>query len=112
MQQYTPVFKMLNHWSKDTQDEWRKFLHREEFLFVRNTLVTMTFYFFEIPQQDGTVEKVPRKPGLRKNAKPIYPSYLQQSSEHAERFDRNVIDVRHFQKALELFLCLDRFLTK
>ncbi|KAI6655805.1 hypothetical protein LOD99_1947 [Oopsacas minuta] len=25
---YTPVFEMANHWSKELQDEWRRFLHR------------------------------------------------------------------------------------
>ena len=113
--QYTPVFEMLNHWSKDTQEEWRKFLHREDAWELARVFICANHFgdddlllHFEKPQHDGTVEKVPRKPGLRKNTKPIYlpncPSYLQRSSEHAERFDRNVIDVRHFQKALELSL--------
>ena len=55
---------------------------------------------------DGTVKKVPRKPGLRKNAKPVNlpncPSYLQGSSEHPVRLDRDEIDIRHFLQVLEL----------
>ena len=27
---YIPVFQTLNHWSKEIQDEWRKFLHRAD----------------------------------------------------------------------------------
>ena len=50
--------------------------------------------------------KVPRKPGIRKNAQPINlpncPSYLQGSSKHPERLDRNEVDIRHFDQALEL----------
>ena len=61
---------------------------------------------FYIPMGDGTVKKVSRKPGLRKNAKPVNlpncPSYLQGSSEHPDRLDRDDIDIRHFHQALEL----------
>ena len=46
----------------------------------------------EIPQGDGSIKKLPRKPGLRKGAKPTIlpncPSYLQDHSETPERLDR------------------------
>ena len=88
---------MLNHWSKDAQDECRKFVHREDALELTIVFICAKHFgdedlllHLEIPQHDGTVEKVPHKPGLRKNAKSIYlpncPSYLQNSSEHAETF--------------------------
>ena len=78
---------------------------RRKSSFVRSILVTMMYYFIlRFPRQ--TVQKVPRVPGLRKNAKPINlpncPSYLQGSSEHTERLDRYEFDNRHFLQALEL----------
>ena len=111
--QYTPVFLMLHHWSKDTQEGWRKCLHREDkwelariFNYAKHFGDDDLLLHFDIPQYDGTVEKVPRKPCLGKNSRPIYlpncPSYFHGSSEHTKRFDRNAIDIRHFQNALEL----------
>ena len=61
---------------------------------------------FDFPMGDGTVKKVPTKPGLQKNAEPVNlpncPSYLQGSSEHPDRLDKDEIDYRHFHQALEL----------
>ena len=28
--EYTPIFEMLHHWPKDVQDDWKKFLHRDD----------------------------------------------------------------------------------
>ena len=110
---YVPVFEMLNHWSKEMQDEWRRFLHRDDawklarvFICARHFCDEDILLHFDIPQGDGTVKKVSRKPGLRKNAKPLNlpncHSYLQGSSEHPERLNRGEIDIRHFHQALEL----------
>ena len=110
---YTPVFEMANHWSKELQDEWRRFLHRDDawelakvFICSKHFADDDVLLHFDIPMGDGTVEKVSRKPGLRKNAKPINlpncPSYLQGSSYQPDRLDRDEIDIRHFRHALEL----------
>ena len=110
---YTPVFEMLNHWSKEVQEEWRRFLHRDDawelvkvFICAKHFSDKDVLLHFYIPMGDGTVKKVSRKPGLRKNAKPVNlpncPSYLQGSSEHPDRLDRDDIDIRHFHQALEL----------
>ncbi|KAI6648582.1 Transposable element P transposase [Oopsacas minuta] len=60
----------------------------------------------EIPQGDGSIKKVPRKPGLCKDSKPSIlpncPSYLKGQHEPPERLDRDEIDIRHFHHALEL----------
>ena len=51
---YVPVFEMLNHWSKGMQDEWRRFLHRDDawklarvFICARHS-VTRIYYLTSI----------------------------------------------------------------
>ena len=111
--EYTPVFEMLNHWPKEVQDEWRKFLHRDDASQLTRVLICAKHFSekdllltVEIPQSDGSINKFPRKPSLHKGAKPTLlpncPSYLQGQNEPAERLDRDEIDIRHFHRALEL----------
>ena len=71
---YTPVFEMLSHWSKEVKEEWRRFLHRDDawelakvFICLKHFSDNDVLLHFDIPMGDGTVKKVPRKPGLRKN---------------------------------------------
>ena len=110
---YTPVFEMLSHWSKEVKEEWRRFLHRDDawelakvFICLKQFSDNDVLLHFDIPMGDGKVKKVPRKPGLRKNTEPVNllncPSYLQGSSEHPDRLDKDEIDIRHFHQALEL----------
>ena len=84
---YDPVFEMLNHWSKGMQDEWRRFLHRNDAWKLARVFICAIHFcdedillHFDIPQGDGTVKKVYRKPLILGNAKPINlpicPSYL------------------------------------
>ena len=112
---YIPIFEMLNNWSNDVKEEWRTFLHRDNagelarvFICAKHFSDADVLLHVDIPQPDGTVKIVPRKPGLRKNAKPIYlpdcPSYLEGSSENPQRLARDEIDIRHFHQALELRL--------
>ena len=76
------------------------------FIYLKHFSDNDVLLHFDIPMGDGTVKKVPRKPGLRKNAEPVNlpncPSYLQGSSEHPDRLDKDEIDIRHFHQALEL----------
>ena len=81
---YTPVFEMLSHWSKEVKEEWRRFLHRDDawelakvFICLKHFSDNDVLLHFDIPMGDVTVKKVPRKPGLRKMQSPsIYQTVL------------------------------------
>ncbi|KAI6647154.1 hypothetical protein LOD99_8807 [Oopsacas minuta] len=110
---YTPVFEMANHWSKESQDEERRFLHRDNawgfakvFICSKHFNDDDVLLHFDILMGNGTVEKVSRKPGLKKSAKPVNLSNctlnLQGSSKQPDRLYRNEIGIRDFRHALEL----------
>ena len=79
---YIPILEMLNNWSNDVKEEWRTFLHRDDagelarvFICAKHFSDADVLLHVVIPQPDGSVKIVPRKPSLRKNAKPMGVGY-------------------------------------
>ena len=59
------------------QDEWQRFIHRDCAWKLARVFICASHFrdedmllYFDIPQGDGIVKKVSRKPGLRKMPSP------------------------------------------
>ena len=70
---YIPIFEKLNNWSNDVKEEWRTLLHRDDagelsrvFICARHFSDADVLLHVDVPQPDGAVKIVPRKPGLSK----------------------------------------------
>ena len=108
---YVPVFETLNHWSKEVQVEWRRFLHIDDACkltsFVRDISVTMIYYFTSIfPRVTVQWRKYPENLVFGKMPSPsffltvlhIYKDLLNTQNVWTEM----KLISRHFHQALEL----------
>ena len=109
---YTPVFKLPQN--NDNAQEWLHALHRVGISDLKCVYVCAKHFRPEdvitdvdMPQPDGSIIKVKRRPILRDNACPCFlpncPTYLSShpTSTQPKRLDPDHIDLTHFKTALK-----------
>ena len=110
---YTPIFKLPTK-PQHIRGHWLRALHREGIDDLKNVFVCSKHFLpediiteMDMPQPDGSIEKISRRPILRDNATPCLlpncPKYLSTIPQSAkpERLDRQKIETDLFFQAIE-----------
>ncbi|KAI6658356.1 hypothetical protein LOD99_11071 [Oopsacas minuta] len=114
---YTRVFRLPSN--SELREKWLRALHREDIKDLKNVFVWSNHFRTEdvitemdMPQPDGSLQNISRRPILHKNAIPcLLPSclkYPSSSSPKPERLDRGKIESKLFSQALEQSLDLHK----
>ncbi|KAI6651398.1 hypothetical protein LOD99_5205 [Oopsacas minuta] len=107
---YTPVFRIPSN--SELREKWLRGLHREDTEDLENVFVYSNHFRTEdvitemdMPQPDGSLQKISRRPILHKIAIPCLlpscPKYLSSSSPKPESLDRGKIESKLFFQTLE-----------
>ena len=117
---YTPVFKLPTR-PQHIREEWLRALYREGIDDLKNVFVCSKHFLpddiineMDMPQPDGSVQTISRRPILRDGATPSLlpncPKYLStdQQSTRPKRLDRHKIETDLFFQAVEQSLDCNR----